>query len=44
MEEPNVTRGQYHANCFVANYIGEIPDLWKWNMKNNKNFRVVFKK
>jgi hypothetical protein len=41
MEEPNVTKGQYHANCFVSNYTGEISDLWKWNKQSN-NFKLVF--
>jgi hypothetical protein len=33
MEEPNVTKGQYDANCFVENYLGKIEDLWVWNQQ-----------
>ena len=35
MDELNVTRGQYTANCFVENYLGKIEDLWAWNQKND---------
>ena len=33
MDELNVTRGQYTANCFVENYLGKIEDLWAWNQQ-----------
>jgi len=33
MDEPNVTKGQYDASCFVENYLGKIEDLWIWNQQ-----------
>jgi len=42
MEEKNVTRGQYSAEHFVSNYLGEIPDLWEWSLKiNSSDFSLI---
>jgi len=40
-QEPNVTNGQYVAKDFLANFINEIPDLWKWTLSRlpNQNLR-----
>jgi hypothetical protein len=36
-EEPNVTKGQYVAKDFYANFINEIPDLWEWTLSRLPN-------
>jgi hypothetical protein len=35
MTEENVTKGQYPADCFVPNYLGNIIDLWDWKLNTD---------